>query len=230
MNAPTRTCACGCGTPVTRKWVRGHAARGEGGFASGGPVTPIPPPDDSWWDMDAGGPHADVGILEPDGPASGSPPPADLPGGGGQDDGPGYEPGPAGQDPPPRHGNRREWRRGGPKAAPKRTTKVTAGVRSDIDAKISFALMIPGQIWAARDPVCGGTFVDQRPEISAALTEIVCQSPDLIAWFSGSGGMFMLWLNLAAACWPVATVAMGHHVYHSIEAGEVPVDETRYAA
>jgi hypothetical protein len=95
-------------------------------------------------------------------------------------------------------------------------------------------LEIPGRVWEARDPVCGGTFVAQRPAISSALTDIVCQSPDLIAWFTGSGGAFMLWLNVAAACWPVLTVIMAHHVYHSIEQGadgQVPEpDLTRYAA
>jgi hypothetical protein len=225
----TRTCACGCGTPVTGKWARGHFRRGEGGYQGRDGVQAIPAPDDPWWELDGGGPHDDIGIIEPDA-APESPPPADLPGGG-DETGPGYEPGPVLEDPPPAHGNKREWRKTSPKAgAPRKPAKVTASVRTDIDAKISFALMIPGQIWAARDPVCGGTFVQQRPEISAALTEIVCQSPDLIAWFSGSGGQFMLWLNLAAAAWPVATAAMAHHVYHSIETGEPQADTTRYAA
>lgn len=127
-------------------------------------------------------------------------------------------------DPEPAHA-KREWRKGGGKASggqPRKPTRVTAGVRGDINAKISFALEIPGRIWQARDPACGGTFVEQRPAISDALTEIVCQSPDLIAWFAGSGGQFMLWMNLAAACWPVATVVMAHHVYHTLE--EAPED------
>jgi hypothetical protein len=109
-----------------------------------------------------------------------------------------YEPGPVLPDPPPAHG-RREWRKGkgGPRPPRAKPSKVTAGIRNDIDAKISFALEIPARVWEARDPVCGGTFVEQRPEISAALTEIVCQSPDLIAWFAGGGGQFMLYLFLA---------------------------------
>jgi hypothetical protein len=104
-------------------------------------------------------------------------------------------------------------------------------MRTDIDAKISLMLEIPGRVWEARDPVCGGTFVTQRPEISAAFTDIVCQSPDLVAWFTGGGGQFMLWLNVMAACWPVLTVVMAHHVYHSIEVGEpADQDQVRYAA
>jgi hypothetical protein len=177
--------------------------------------------------MDGGGPHDDIGTLEPD------PEPVEAAAPPGPDPVPDYEPGPVLPDPPPAHG-RREWRKGkgGPKAPRAKPSKVTAGIRNDIDAKISFALEIPARVWEARDPVCGGTFVEQRPEISAALTEIVCQSPDLIAWFAGGGGQFMLYLNLMAAFWPVVTVAMAHHVYHSIEAGEPEAepDGIRYAA
>lgn len=217
MTDPTRVCLCGCGTPVNNKWAKGHAARGEGGYRP----EPFPPPDDPFWEMDAG--SEDFGEINPDDPDP--EPEPELP--------PVREPGPVLPDPEPLHG-KRDWRRqSGPKAAPKKPTRVTAGIRNDIDAKISFALEIPGRVWQARDPLCGGTFVQQRPEISAALTEIVCQSPDLIAWFAGGGGQFMLWLNLAAACWPVATVAMAHHVYHSVEIGDgdqAEPDVTRYAA
>jgi hypothetical protein len=118
--------------------------------------------------MDGGGPHDDIGTLEPDpDPAAAAPPPE-------PDPVLDYEPGPVLPDPPPAHG-RREWRKGkgGPRPPRAKPSKVTAGIRNDIDAKISFALEIPARVWEARDPVCGGTFVEQRPEISAALTEIV---------------------------------------------------------
>lgn len=139
------------------------------------------------------------------------------------------EPPEPGEDEPPGH-IRRDWQ-----DAPKRASKpraklprVTATVRSDIDAKISFALEIPGRIWQARDPVCGSVFIEQRPEIASALTEIVCQSPELIAFFAGGGGQFMLALNVMAALWPVVTVVMAHHVYHSIEAAPEAGDQPDY--
>jgi hypothetical protein len=213
MTDPTRYCACGCGAVVKNKWVRGHAARGPAAA-----VRPLPGPDDPAWDDDS----LDIGELAPDDIASAPIPDAAEP----------AEPplrvaGPAAPDPPPAHG-KRDWRRQD-KPRPK-VLRITAGVRNDIDAKISFALEIPGRVWMARDPLCGGTFVQQRPEISAALTEIVCQSPDLVQWFAGGGGQFMLWLNLAAACWPVATVTMAHHVYHTVELEESPVEPQNYAA
>jgi hypothetical protein len=107
-------------------------------------------------------------------------------------------------------------------AAPKavrgaaKAVRVTAGIRADINAKISMPLEIGGRIWQARDSLCGGTFVQQRPEIAYALTDIICDSADLVAFFTGPVGGFMKYLNLGAALWPVVEVGMAHHVYHSI--------------
>lgn len=196
-------------------WVRGHYARGAGGYT--GPE-PIPGPDDP--DL-----YDDIGELEPDEPADSRVP------GGPAEPAPPERTGPVPPDEPPAHGGR-DWTRQSPAGRPK-APRVTQVIRKDIDAKISLALTISGSVWAARDPLCGGTFMEQRPEISGALTEIVCQSSDLMAWFSGSGGQFMLWLNLAAAVWPVATAVMAHHVYHSVvidEDGATEPDITRYAA
>jgi hypothetical protein len=133
--------------------------------------------------------------------------------------------GPEGPDEPPAHAREPRRRRSRQRDdAPRKPARVTQAIRGDIESKISFALEIPGRVWQARDPVCGSVFIEQRPEMAAALTEIVCGSPDLVAWFTGTGGQFMLWLNLAAACWPVATMVMAHHVYHSIEVEQAPVD------
>lgn len=207
-----------------REWKRGHAARGPGGYrAAAAAPPPVPGPDDPVWD--AGADIIDI---------TGSP---HVPGG---DDAAGPRPAPAGglpqppPDEPPAHATR-EWRdRRGAAKGRARPPKITAGIRSDIDAKISFGLEIPGRLWQARDPVCGTAFVEQRPEISAALTDIVCQSADLVAWFTGPGGNFMMVLNLMAACWPVVTMAMAHHVYHSLEdapeGGGAAPDYSSYAA
>jgi hypothetical protein len=218
MNQPVlNPCACGCGTLVAKTWARGHSARG---YAK---VQTLPPPDapDEAFE--------DLGVIDPGPELEVSYPAED------------WEPSPAGpeaeagQEPEPAHA-RKDWRRSGPgggKKAAGRPPRLTQAIRGDINGKISFALEIPGRVWAARDPVCGGTFVQQRGEIADALTEIVCQSPDLVAWFTGPGGAFMLYLNLAAACWPVATIALAHHVYHTLD--ETPPDSqqpdySRYAA
>jgi hypothetical protein len=125
----------------------------------------------------------------------------------------------AGPDEPPAHAGRDWQQETRTRAKPGKPPRITVGVRNDITAKLSFALEIPGRIWQARDPVCGTVFIDQRPEIAGALTNIVVDSPDLVAFFTGPGGKFMKYLELAAAAWPVVTVVMAHHVYHSIEDG-----------
>jgi hypothetical protein len=96
--------------------------------------------------------------------------------------------------------------------------KITAGIRKDIDAKVGIMLELPGRVWEARDPLCGAVFVQQLPSTRSALVDLICQSPDLVAWFTGVGGGFMLYLNLLAALQPVAVTVWAHHIAHSIEA------------
>jgi hypothetical protein len=214
---------------VNNKWVRGHAARGEGGYAASGA---IPPPDDPWWEEDGGGPHADIGVIDPEQ----EPGPAGPPAAAAAEAGPagsGYEPGPSQPDPPPAHG-RKQWRRETKERAtrPAAAVRVTAGVRKDVNAKLSILLGVPGSVWQARDPLCGGTFMEELPNISAALANFVCESPDMLEWFIGSGGRFMLVLDILASLMPIGTVVMAHHVYHSIEIGapDEQADAPRYAA
>ena len=139
---------------------------------------------------------------------------------------------PAADDNGPGHA-RKEWRKQPKSRGTVRALKITAGVRADINAKISMPLEISGHIWAARDPLCGGRFLDQREAIADAFTDIVCDSADLVAFFTGPGGAFMKYLNLGAALWPVAEMVAAHHVYHSIAAEgsqETVTAEGRYAA
>ena len=205
---------------VSGTWARGHAARGEGGA---GRVRPIPGPEDITDDM-----IEDVGELIPDEPADSAPgrpaePADDLP-----PIGAGSFPG---VDPAPAHG-RRDWKRAPGKPPPRpRPGRVTAGIRGDIDAKIRFALQVPGTIWQARDPLCGGTFIEQIPDTAEAFTDIVCDSADLVAFFTGPGGSFMKILKVGAALMPVVQVTMAHHVYHSVELAEgEPQADVNYAA
>jgi hypothetical protein len=170
----------------------------------------------------------DVGIIDvddgalPGGAGSGRPaPPAPEP-----------EPEVPGEDEPPPHA-RREWRKPRTRAKAKAAPKITASIRDDIAGKIGFGLEIPGRIWQARDPLCGGTFIEQLPAITESLTNWVLRSPQLVTWFtSPAGSGFMLLLDTAAAVGPVASVVMAHHVYHTVELapeGEQP-PQAQYAA
>lgn len=182
-------------------------------------VTPL-----SATEIDSDGPFEDLGEIpfveapEPPEPRRGAPEPdaASAPDG----DGPGHA--------------RKDWGKTRvPRKTPFRPRKVTvsAAMRNDINAKISMPLEIMGQIWAARDPLCGGRFLEQRPAIAEAFTDIVVDSADLVAFFTGPGGTFMKYLNVGAAVWPVAEMVAAHHVYHSIEVVDEPQpNPSTYAA
>lgn len=206
-------CACGCAQPVATpgaKWKRGHFHRGEAPTR----LRPLPDTEDeAMAELDE-----EIDLGEP----------PELPGqpwdgnGGGPED--------FGEIPPDAlpadlGDSGKQRRRGAP--------RVTATIRKDINAKISLGLELPGRIWQARDPWCGGAFIHQRPAIADALTDIVCDSADLVDWFTGPAGGFMKYLKLAAALQPVAVVVYGHHVTHTIgekQGQREQPDMSRYAA
>jgi hypothetical protein len=203
-------CLCGCGALVKGQWKRGHASRGVGGYRPDVHDPPRLPDPGEDYDLGEIYPEGDwqPGLDEPEPGEAGPPPelPPDEP-----------------AAPIPRGG---KPRRGRQQAKPQR---VTAAIRGDIEAKLGLMLTIPGNVWAIRDPVCGGTFMQSEPRIRAATLELVLQSPDLIQFFIGAGGGFMLWLNLLTACQPVLVTIWAHHVAHSIEAAPAE-PERQYAA
>jgi hypothetical protein len=222
--AGPRICACGCGQEVVGSraapgqpaWKRGHKLK------ANGKLTPLPGPGD---DLDAGEALPD----EPDDP--GAPDEPDLPDWliSGHDGPPEPEPEITADRPP---GRLAEPRTSGKRSGQART-RVTAGLRKDVESKIRFVLMPAGAAWAVRDAPCGGTFRQQEPEISAALAEIVCDSPDLLAWFTGPAGGFMKYFRLLMACQPVAVTVWMHHMAHAqLAEGDpnLPPQQPAYAA
>ena len=111
---------------------------------------------------------------------------------------------------------------------------ATAAVIGDIQGKTAFILTMPAMAWQARDPYCGAVAVQQVPDISRALATLFAQSPEVVEWFTGKGGNFMAWLDLAAACQPLLTAVIGHHVTHSAgpqeQAGRFAIPDDQYAA
>lgn len=108
-----------------------------------------------------------------------------------------------------------------PKDAPefkvKTAVKITATVRKDIEGKVAFMLGMSGQMWAMLDPVCGTAMLDNSDNVARKLTPIICQSPEVVRWFTKSG-TFILWVNLAVALWPVLGVIFAHHIAKSVGA------------
>lgn len=209
--AELHPCACGCGEQVAGRWARGHHRRG----AANPQPDLLPGP----------GEDLDIGIIDLEEPPEPDSPPPPPPPDGPEDDEIrplGYPAGPRGKG------------TGKPRA--RSPVRVTVATRKDIAAKVALMLYVPGKVWETRDPYCGGMFVHQGPAIGDALTDIICQSPDLIAFFTGPAGGFMIYLNLLTALQPVALTVWQHHIAHAIgspaEDGQGPPrpDMAQYAA
>jgi hypothetical protein len=112
---------------------------------------------------------------------------------------------------------------------------VTKQVAEDIQGKLAFLMSMPTAMLMPLDPVCFPIMQDNIPRITAALVPLICQSPDMVKFFTKSGG-FIMWLNLGVALWPVIQVIIAHHLTKSIsldENGKVSQntrDFTQYAA
>jgi len=101
----------------------------------------------------------------------------------------------------------------------KTAIRITASVRRDVEGKLAFVLLMTGQGLSMPDPVCGSALAENSGEIAKKLTPIICQSPELVKWFTRSG-KFILWVDLLMAMWPVLQVVYMHHVAHAFPAME----------
>ena len=197
-------CACGCGELVAGTWKRGHHARGVGGFDparhGGGPLLlPGPEDDPGGWPEEA----------LPDGPPDAGWPP--------------WDDGTAGEaipEEPPLAGPPGKVPRGkgGKSKAPPKLSGVA--LRRDIHAKIRVITVPAAHVYQLRDPVCGGVAVQIEPGVSESLADIVLDSPDLIAWFTGPAGGFMKYFDLLSKLAPLGGVIWAHHIAHTISAEE----------
>jgi hypothetical protein len=119
----------------------------------------------------------------------------------------------AGRDPEPRHllTGRQRGRRTKPPADDKPPIKITKAVQADITGKLAFWLSIPAEPWLRVDPYCGGAYAGQVDEIALKMAPLICQSPDLVRWFSKST-TFIMWTELGIAVRPVVEAIIAHHV------------------
>jgi len=205
-------CQCGCGELVPGKWKRGHWARAQ---KANKDLRVLPDPGaDLGPEDDEDLPPELVAELDEldwlDTPVQANRYGID-----------GGEPDEAPEDPAPS-------RLRGPRSTPgprRARTRVTATVQRDVQAKIRMVLVPAGRVWAMRDQMCGPVFVEQEPDISEALAEIVCDSPDLLNWFTGPAGGYMKYFKLIMAVQPVLLVLWMHHIAHADQqGGPVPGD------
>lgn len=92
---------------------------------------------------------------------------------------------------------------------------VTKQIAEDIQGKLAFLLSMPTAMLAPLDPVCMPVIQQNIPQVTAALVPIICQSPDMVKFFTKGAG-FILWLNLGVAMWPIIQVIIAHHLSKSI--------------
>lgn len=127
------------------------------------------------------------------------------------------------------------------KKTPAADKPVTATVRKDVRGKVAMFLTMFGAGWSARDEHCGQALLDAigdqttpagaSPGIATALTDILCDSPDIVAWFT-TGGSYMKWLTLATTLEPVLSMLFRHHIAHTVaeeNEGQAPADWGMYA-
>jgi hypothetical protein len=186
-------CACGCGEQVTGTYKRGHWARAQKQASS----APLPDPGENLDEL------VDLAELVPDDADEGDG--TDLP----PDDAIDVED-VVPDKPPGRLSEPKDRSR--PRTG---KTRVTQAVRKDVEAKIRFILNPAAMAWQVRDRYCGSAAVQQEPAVSSALAEIVCDSPDILNWFTGPVGGYMKWFRLAMAVWPVGMAVRVHHLAHA---------------
>jgi Lsr2 len=154
-----------------------------------------------------------------------------APGPGPSTEGPEREPGPDGAEPPPpasleaararlgpRDKTRAPWAK--PAAARKRKTKaeipkLSARDVADLEGKVMLLMSGPAAIWAAADPACGAAAADNIDNMVRKAVPLIAQSPAALKLLS-EGGKWLLWLDFAFACQPVAAAVIAHHVTGSI--------------
>lgn len=127
-------------------------------------------------------------------------------------------------DPQPAHMKRGRGRRSRGVAATT-TPKVTQTVKRDVRAKIALIGVPLVKVIALRDPLCGGALAEVAPakrppegesDLYGDLAEIVCESPALLRWFTGTKGGYMAYLNLAMTLLPVIQTMAAHHLLHTV--------------
>ena len=93
--------------------------------------------------------------------------------------------------------------------------KITPALTRDVEGKLALMLAIPAAAWAAADPACGKALSDNLDTITKKAVPLICQSPQVVRWFT-TGGVYLLWIDLLLAVAPVAQMAYRHHVAGTI--------------
>ncbi len=108
-----------------------------------------------------------------------------------------------------------------PGAPPPGPVVVTAAVRKDIEGKLAFWAGLGIDIWNMADPYCAGVAADNVDKMARNAAPLVCQSPQLVEFFSRASG-FMLWTKFGMSCKPVIAAVIAHHVTKRVQLVRAP--------
>jgi hypothetical protein len=93
--------------------------------------------------------------------------------------------------------------------------RITKRIRDDIEGKLGMMYGFMAMGIEMRDPICGAALTSNADTICAKMVPIICKSPELVKWFTKSGG-YMVWFELVMVFMPVIQVMVQHHITHSI--------------
>lgn len=222
-----RTCACGCGEPVTGTWKRGHSQRSKSNLQivrRQGAPRPAPTPV-----FDAGqGRTTDLQDAAGDAASELTWFEKEVADSGMGDMAPSLD-----RDPEP------AYMGGGDTAAPisrssSGSVEIDRKTQRDIEGKLALLLMIPAEGLYMSDPYCAEALQKSLPAMIKAMSPIIAGSPEAVKFFTKSGG-WMLWLQLAIASKPFLQAVSAHHITKRVHVetgddGQPQVTRTDYSA
>lgn len=108
--------------------------------------------------------------------------------------------------------------------SPKKRVANTPGRKRNLTATIEASLLLPAGMWQAVDPVCGGAFMEQVPELATALNTLAAKDPQVYRFFNGLGEVGG-WAGVALALAPVGMMVANHHLIPLTQRSPEPFDQ-----
>lgn len=94
---------------------------------------------------------------------------------------------------------------------------ITADDRKEIHALVALLYAVPAELLAVADPYCFEPLGERKTagDITAAVTDIVCQSPKVARWAASAAGL-RPWIKLAVALKPIGLGVLHHHILRDV--------------
>jgi hypothetical protein len=113
------------------------------------------------------------------------------------------------------------------KVSKSKAPRVTAELKRSIRGKLALLTLAPLGLARHYDPVCGGALVEVKDDLLDWAVDGICDSPDLLKWFSAGKG-YMRLVTLLTILEPVGITACQHHVTHTLHAPDAREEVTHH--